>query len=85
MKTAELSSSSLEQVLQKTLHRIEPPQPFVHGLGHKIRTIPTRTLTGNAGNGLALLLMVLISALCVGLAGFMLARLWRHKPYARRT
>ena len=85
MKPSDHPFFSLEHVLQRTLHRIEPPQPFVHGLGRKIRVMPTRTLTNKAGNGLALLLIVLISALCVGLAGFLFARLLRHKPYSPST
>lgn len=84
MKATEPLFPSLEQVLQRTLHRIEPPRSFVHGLGRKIRVMPSRTLTAESSNGLVFLI-VLIGALCMGLAVFLLARLLRHKPYSPAT
>lgn len=78
MGTPEHPFSSLEHVLKRTLQRVEPPPRFVHGLGHKIRVLPSRPIV-NKVNGAAFLLLVLISALLMGAVSALLARLLRRK------
>ncbi len=80
MKIAQHPFSPLEQVLQKTLHRVEPPQPFVRGLGHKIRSMPQRALLTRPTNGLTFLVVILIGALLMGTASLLLVRLLRRNP-----
>lgn len=75
----EHSLPSLEHVLQMAFQRVEPPPRFVHGLGHKIRAIPTRPIVRQVNGAAFLLLLILMGTLFMGAVSILLAHLLRRR------
>lgn len=74
--------SILEETLKGTLRPIKPPERFVHGLGKKIRVIPSHAIAQKA-NGLIFLMLMLVGTFSLGILGLILARLIGHKTVSR--
>ncbi|GEM_PF-3298840 len=83
MNVSQPQFSSLERTLQQALQRVEPPRPFVRGLGYKIRSLPRRSVA-NRVNSLVLLLLILAAAISAGVVSALLARLFRNKSSSPR-